>query len=223
MKRCDACNVEILAPRVHCPLCEAPLVDDGSGGDAREVYPVVPTTYKKYNLFFRILIFLSIAAVAVCLITNLAFQTGGWWSLIVLAGVAYMWVTIIYGIRRVHRISRSILYQMLATSAVALLIDHLYGSYGWALDYVVPALCLFAMIAIAVIALVSRIGAEEFVIYIVVNALLGIVPLAFVLIGLTDVRWPSMTCAILSVLCLIGVFIFGGEDVRQEFRKRFHV
>lgn len=222
MKRCSACKVDVIVPRERCPLCDAPLSQEGAAGEPREIYPPIPTLYKKFHLFFRVLIFLSVAGAAACLLVNLAFPEGGWWSLIVLAGILYMWIAIVYGIRRVHRISRAILYQMIATSAIAVLIDQLYGGYGWAIDYVVPALCLFGMLAIAVVALISHIDLEEFVIYIVVNALLGLIPLIFVLIGLADARWPSLCCVMLSVLSLAGVFIFGGDDVRQEIKKRFH-
>ena len=222
MKRCASCGVDVIVPRVHCPLCAAPLTGEAPE-EQREVYPPLPTLYKEYHLLFRVLIFVSVAGGAVSLLLNLAFPQGGWWSFLVLAGIVYMWITILYGVRRVHRASRSVLFQMVATAGVAVLIDSLYGHYGWAIDYAVPALCLSAMMAIGVVALVSRIGIEEFIMYFLINALLGLVPLVFVLTGLAETVWPSMTCVLLSVLSLAAVFIFGGDEIRQELKKRFHV
>jgi hypothetical protein len=222
MKVCDACNVTVIAPRTRCPLCSAALTAR-EGDDGREVYPLLPTSYNKYERFFRVLMFVSVAACVICVGVNLFKPQGGWWSLIVVAGSLYMWIGLIYGVRRLHRLGRAILYQLVALAVVTVLIDHLYGQYGWAIDYVVPALCVAGMLSLSVVAAISPVGLEEYAIYVVVNALLGLAPLLFILLGLTDVTWPSIACLFVSLLSLVGVVIVGGKDMLQELKRRFHV
>ncbi len=223
MKTCSHCNVEILTPRTRCPLCAGPLAEREGGGPLREAYPPIPMLYKRFNLLFRIMIFASVAVGLICLFINSLLPVGGWWSLLVLLGIGYMWIVILYGVKRIHRVGRLVLYQLVVLSVASVAIDWLYGPRGWAIDYVVPALCVFAMIALSVISVVSHPGIGEIGIYVVVNALLGIVPLIFALTGLADVRWPSLACALLSFLLFAGLFILGGGDIWQEMKKRFHV
>lgn len=225
MMRCAHCHVDVLTPRQRCPLCESPLEE--AQGPARnqqgEAYPDIPTVYKRHSFFFKLLIFLSVIAALCCVTLNIFFHQGGWWSLIVLLGIGYMWVTVLLGIQRMRRIGRVILYQLLAISALVIGIDLLYGNYGWALDFVVPALCVSAMLAMAIVVAVRKMRLEDAGIYLLDNALLGIVPLIFVLTGLCEVRWPSLSCVMLSFVCIVGLFIFGGRDMAQEFRRRFHI
>lgn len=224
MRNCPNCHVHVLAPRSHCPLCSSALEVPQEGSEAPdEVFPQILTLYRQFNLFFRLLLFFTVAAGAICIFINLLLPRGGAWSVLVLLGLGYMWLTIVFAARRRMRISKLILYQVFALSLILGTIDFLYGGLGWSVDYVIPGLCTFSLLGNAVIAMVSKLGLEEVTIYFVTNALMGIVPVIFVLTGLAGVAWPSLTCLLVSFLSVAGLITIGGRDILQEIRKRFHM
>ncbi|MDL2287753.1 DUF6320 domain-containing protein [Oscillospiraceae bacterium OttesenSCG-928-F05] len=220
MKYCSACNVSVANPRERCPLCQAPL---GGGGDERETFPITPSLYERYSLFFRVLIFLSVTACVTVLAVNVILSTEYLWFLFVWSGIGYMWLTIIAMVRRRSSLSKKILFQVMQLSVLLFIIDLLTGFIGWSLDYAIPSICVSALLAINVIALVSKLRLNDYVIYVVANAALGLCPLIFVLTGVADVLWPSITCVLTSGLSLVAIFVFSDKKTRQELFKRFHL
>lgn len=229
MKRCQRCSVFIPACRERCPLCQGSLSplepgqsSPGPGLD-QEVFPQLPTLYRKHNLFFRILIFLSILGGTVAVVLNILLFRQGLWSLFVLAGIGCGWFAILVGTRRRSSFSKWLLYDVVALSLILLFVDWLTGWNLWAVDYAIPGLCVMGMAVITTIALVMYRRIQDYIIYLVVNAGFGLVPLVFILTGLADVIWPSVLCIALNLLLLSGLVLFAGKDTRTELKKRLHL
>jgi len=41
------------------------------------------------------------------------------------------------------------------------------------------------------------------------------------ILNITNVRWPSLYCALYGIATIIAIFFFGGKQVKEEFKKRF--
>lgn len=221
MKYCKKCSVSIGAPRKQCPLCQGELVD--KHGPEQEVFPHIPTVYKQFNLFFRILIFLSILTGVTVLGINMLTRGSGGWSLIVLGGIGYMWVTIIATVHKKNNISKTILYQVVLFSVAAIGADLLSGWGRWSVNYVIPMLCVFAMFAIAIIARVMNHTIDEYVVYLLIDGIFGVVPLVLVLTNAASVVWPSLVSVAVSVLFLSAILLFARHDIWGELKRRLHL
>jgi len=221
MLRCEICGVTVKNPRQFCPLCQCELIGDPGG--ERETFPELPTIYSQYRLFFRILIFLSIVGGGSALIINLLYMQSGFWSIIVLASIFYIWVTLITAVRRRSRISKKILYQVIVLSILLYAIDRGNGYRGWAINYVIPAVHVSALVSMAVIAIVQRPLFKEYLFHLMVTAFLGLAPLIIVLAGWADVLWPSLSCTVASIVALIAIVVFGTHEAKVELERRFHV
>lgn len=221
MLRCEICHVTIKNPRKFCPLCQCELV--GSESDERETFPELPTVYSQYRLFFRILIFLSIVGGAAALVLNLFFLREGLWSMIVFASIFYIWATLITAVRRRSRISKKILYQVIVLSILLYAIDRGNGYIGWSFDYVIPAVHVSALVSMAIIAIIQRPLFREYLLHLIITAILGIIPLVIVLVGWADVLWPSLACTATSIVALIAIIVFGTGETKNELERRFHV
>lgn len=214
MRLCEKCGVTVEGAMKYCPLCQAETRK--LDGDTRETFPSIPTVYKKYNLFFRILIFASVVAGVVSVTVNLLIPTPVFWAFFVLVGIACMWVMLAISVRKRRNIPKSILYQVVVVSLLAVLWDAITGWHGWSLNYVLPIVCTGAMIAMSVIARVLNLHFEDFIIYILIDAVFGIVPVIFLISGHVQAPIPSFCCVAGSVISLAALFLFEGERMKDR-------
>lgn len=221
MKRCEKCKVQVAGERKNCPLCQGPLSGESDG--SREVFPKIPTIYKQYSLFFRILILVSIIAAVISVTINFMIPESGWWSVFVVAGIGCMWLSLAFSVRKRRNIPKNMLYQVVILSLVSALWDWLTGWHGWSVDYVVPIVCVAAMIAMAIVAQVMHLDISDLMIYFCIGALFGIVPLVFYFTGSLTVIYPSLICVAGSIISLAALMVFQGRAMRAELRRRLHL
>lgn len=221
MKECNKCGVRVSVPRERCPLCQATLTGGEEG--SCETFPDVPTVYRQWGLLFRILIFASVAACLIAGTINLLLPASGLWSLMVIGGVSCMWVTILTAIFKRRSLYKNILYEVVVISALLSLWDLFTGWHGVVFAYVLPSLCLFAALSILILATVKREKPADYVVYLLVDQIFGLVPVILGLCGLLTVRWPAYIFFIVSFLLLLGVLLFHGHDLIAELRRRLHM
>lgn len=220
MQRCDKCKVNITGQHERCPLCHGAL----HGDKTEEVFPVIPTVYSRHGLFMKISLFISVVAAVCCLAVNWMFPTGVWWSLFVLAGLVSMWLSLVVAIRKRANIPKNILMQVALLSVLAVLWDLCTGWNRWSVIYALPIVCTIAMIAMAAAARIQNLKVADYLIYLAIDAVFGLIPLILLLTGsLGSVVYPSVICVAGSAISLTALFIFQGETLREEFAKRFHL
>ena len=112
---------------------------------------------------------------------NLLIWPQRWWSLFVLAGVGAGWATVAQAIRKRSSFCKHVLYQVVTVGIVVVLFDLMTGFGHWSFNYVIPALCVFAMVVIAIIAAMGHRSISNYIIYMVVSAVFGLIPLLFLL------------------------------------------
>ena len=134
-----------------------------------------------------------------------------------------MWVAIATAARKRRNISKTILYQIVIISSILVVLDLLTGWHKWSINYGIPAMSLFGVLTIAVIAMIMYRSIEDYVIYLIMNGLFALIPLIFVLTGFVDVQWPSVVSILLSVISLSGTMLFSGIDTLSELKKRLHI
>ena len=185
MKYCEKCKVYVPSDLEHCPLCQSILTEEDASrsypGYDDEIFPYLPTIYHRHNLLIRLSLFLSIAVCVICLTLNLLIWPQRWWSLFVLAGVGAGWATVAQAIRKRSSFCKHVLYQVVTVGIVVVLFDLMTGFGHWSFNYVIPALCVFAMVVIAIIAAMGHRSISNYIIYMVVSAVFGLIPLLFLL------------------------------------------
>ncbi|MET1247690.1 DUF6320 domain-containing protein [Sporolactobacillus sp. STCC-11] len=219
MKYCEKCKVSIRGKDTNCPLCQNRL----SGTDEEELYPFVPTIYRQYELFFKLLIFSTIMIGVLCVAVNLILPDSGYWSLFVVVGIACFWISLIYALQKKGNIPNNITAQVFILSLLSIGWDWITDWRGWSLNYVIPIGCSVAMISLAIIAKVTKMPAEDYIVYFITDILFGIVPLILYLTGQVGFIIPSVICISLSVLSLSALILFEGKNVLREMAKNFHV
>lgn len=220
MLTCKKCGVTLSGAPERCPLCQGDL---SGSPDGEEQFPVIPAPAHPHRTLIRFIALGTVAVAAGCVSVNLSFPHRGWWSFFVVAGVASFWLNFAIVIRKLGNIPKTILWQVSLVSALALAWDFATGFRGWSIDYVLPVICSCAMVAMAVIARIMRLRIEDYIIYLVLDSILGIIPLTLILLGSLRTVLPSAICVAVSVVSLTALLLFEGPALRHEILRRLHV
>lgn len=221
MQYCTHCKVNIKGEHTVCPLCAGIL--EYKGDPKEDVFPFIPTIYQEFNLLIRILILISIVVVVASFAINMIFTKESRWSLLVAAGVLCMWISLFFIIRKKSNIAKTILWQVGIISILSVIWDKSMGFIGWSIDYVIPSVCVLAMIVMAIGAKILKIGVRDLIIYLLIDAIFGFFPVIFILFGWLNVIFPSVICVAASIISLSALILFEGDNMKNELKRRMHI
>lgn len=221
MLYCKHCKVSLPGAPVHCPLCQGRL-----SGEPEENRRTFPPFAAQTALIRQILAWGAFGAVAASVISfaiNLILPSGGWWWLFVMGGLASLWAAVYLVLQKRRNIPKTILWQAAVVSFLAFLWDHFTGFRGWSLDYVLPILCTCSMVSVFVIARVRRLHIQDYMLYLVLVCILGIVSFVLLMAGVLNVSIPAAICFAASVICVARILIFQGKTLWAEIQRRLHL
>ena len=221
MKFCNKCNMKIVGNRANCPLCNNVL--SGEGDENSEVFPQIYTIYSQYYLIFKFLLAISISGGLISLLINHLITGRLTWSVIVIAGIACMWISLLLIINKRKNLAKCVMYQVIVASLLVIPWDYLTGWHGWSIDFVMPILYVGLMLALIVITFVSKQRLEDQLWYLFIASLFGQVQLYFVLAHKIKYMIPSYVCIIVSILALSFMLSFRGREIVSEIKRRIHI
>ncbi|HBY70715.1 MAG TPA: hypothetical protein DEG06_00590 [Lachnospiraceae bacterium] len=134
-----------------------------------------------------------------------------------------MWISLFFIIRKRNNIPKTIVWQVGLLGVLSVLWDASMGWIGWSIDYVIPSICVGAMIVMAVAAKILKIGVRDLIIYFLVDGIFGFIPIIFILFGWLNVIFPSVICVAVSAISLSALMIFEGDSMKTELNKRMHI
>lgn len=219
--KCERCNAKISGNKKDCPLCGYPLVMDGPGKEA--VFPVVKLGSKKEKLFFNLVTLVLFSASVICFLINLVITGTVFWSLFVIAGAACLWTSLFLALRARRHIPKAIFWQVVLVAALAVLWDFATDYRGWSITFVIPLIFIGAIVVIRIVSRVLKLSMYDYVIYLVVNGILGIIPLIFILTDSLMTPIPSVICVAISAISLAALFIFDRKSMIEEIQRRTHI
>ena len=203
MKHCRACDVDVATPAVLCPLCGTPLAGLADA-DCAAVYPPAGSR-KEYNFVKRLLLLLSVVGAAVCIVA-----------------LVYAWAVVPHAMRRGGNAAGKVLMQVVAGSALAVLVDFETGYRGWGVSFVVPAFICAGIVAVVVLVMCNRTNWAGYVLYQAVLAVFGLAMPVLYFTGLAHSLVGAVVPSILAVATVAGMAVFGDRTIKNEFRRRLH-
>ena len=223
MKQCQKCKVEVKTSRKTCPLCGQILTGNGTEVEIEELYPHYEYQNKKINIAQRIMLFLSIAAIFISVIINVLSYSGSLWSIYIVMGVLYAWILLRTTILSRQNIAGRLLIQLFALSVIIYSIELVSMSSGWALEYVVPFLCIATNLSLVIIILIKPMRYSDYISYLIIAIIISWIPLILYFTDIIDIAWPSVTSASLSLTTVLGMIIFADRATKDELKKRLHI
>lgn len=223
--KCPSCEVIVRGDKLRCPLCgnAFPHADKLlHTEEPLDVFPYVESSFKSH-LAVRILAFISIVTVLLSFAVTRFYVSEINWPLLILLGIGSMWVIVSNVLRKRRSISKTITWQVTLLSLLALLWDWVIGWQAWSIEYAIPIICAAATAAMFVIAQVRHLDARDYVVYLALTALFGLVPFLFIVLGWVSLILPSLICVVLNATMLSAILVFQWESIMSELNKRLHI
>jgi len=221
MRHCYNCKVDIKGDHNTCPLCHESLLLENNSAE-QNPYPDIPLRFNKQQVV-KLLIIVSIITIGLWFIMEGLSSHQITPLKLVLLGVMSMWLVVLIIIRKRRNIAKGIVYLIISLSLIGVYFDCLDGFGGWSTTYVVPIICSFAIIAMFIAVRVVRLEVGDYVLYLLVATLLGLIPALFLLFDLVTQPIPAMVSVGLSGVMLILILVFWGSDILGELKKRMHI
>lgn len=207
---------------VTCPLCNRVLSDDGEPFLPERMYPDPEEgrerLYGIKNIFF---ILLGMIAVVMGIINYITYN-GLLWSVIVLASILYLMVTVSYSIIHRRNLTAKIVVEVIGGGILVFVIDYVTGYDGWSAAYVIPWLILTADLAMVVLVLVNRKTWYSYLMYLIFIAVLSLIPVVLYLFGFFEHPLVAFLCCGISVLTIFVILAAGNKKGKNELARRFH-
>ncbi len=223
MNKCNQCGVFIDDNVNKCPLCSR-NIGEATTEIQSKWYPVYHMTNMppKANFVKKLLSFISIAVVSICILINLLTGIANPWFLYVAGPIIYFQILINNTIFSKTSVGSRILIQIAGVSGLALIIDLLSDFHRWSVNIVIPFLIIVGTSLITLIVLKKQMLWNEYVGYIITMIFLGFVPVLLYLSGVATQLWASAVSALYSFLTIIGMLLFANEKFKNEMTRRFH-
>ena len=221
MKKCPHCQSDIQGDWEYCPLCRHELIKLEPNGE-RDPFPKVPLSFNRRKALYLLTSYSVVLVFLFFLLETFQPAEIKRTEYVVLALMS-LWLVVLILIRKRRNIAKGIVYLILSFSLLSLYFDYLSGWEGWSLTYAIPLVCSTSLIAMFIAVRVVRLEVEDYVLYLQLAALLGFIPLFFLIFGGISVVWPSWVSVFLSALMLISVFIKHHAAIFSELKKRMDV
>ncbi|SIN82996.1 hypothetical protein SAMN05878443_0018 [Carnobacterium alterfunditum] len=221
MRYCQECKVSVNGDWLNCPLCHQPL-EKVSEIPTPNPYPDIPLRFNKQQVL-RILTSISIATISISLIIELFFLNSTRGLNIISFGIVSMWLVVLIIIRKRRNIAKSIVYLIISLSLLSIYWDYVEGWSAWSTTHAVPMICIFALIAMYIAVRLVKVEVEDYILYLLCAALIGLIPAVFLFFDWVTNPLPAWLSIGLSTVMLIVNFIFYRAEVLRELKKRMMV
>lgn len=188
------------------------------------LYPKI-INVKSGHLAIKIMTIISLIIAGVCMILNACTSTRFLWSLIVIAGIVYTWVTVTYSIRRNINIASSVMIQLIAISILTLCIDYILGYSGWAINLAIPIIICVANVTIFILTLVSVHRYLKYAVYQLIIFVLSMIPLIifFAFPGVITTPIFMIISSSIALFTFVCSLILCGRSIMEELDRRLHM
>lgn len=187
-------------------------------------YPEIPATKEMEMKVYKFFTFLCLIAIVCMVDLDLTYRWSVRWTLFTAGGVASMWLASTIGFFKRYNLLKNAMWQLVIMTLVSILWDRLTGWRGWSVDFVVPIVSMAILFFMVVIAAVQRWPAKEYMAYLVMASVYGLVlPFFLLLFGAVHLQLPSLIGIAVCLVFLAGILLFKWKEFREEMHKKFHV
>lgn len=190
--------------------------------EEKEKYP--PQEKKELKIsFMQWLTFFCVAVAVAGFMVNLILTPKFPWIWYLVGAVATLWFLTGMGFYKRRNLLKNGMWQLVLGSLVAVVWDVMTGWHGWSVDFFIPGLVMLIQLLMVAIATVRKLKPQEYMIYYVMAAAFGLIPLVFVLTGLAGHTLVCVIASGVSALFLAALVIFKHKEFIYELKKKFYI
>jgi len=221
MLYCEKCKITIRTDHKRCPLCHGGLSGTTSIEDS--IFPDIPPLKKRQLSFFSMLTFCCVLAFIFSYVINNIIPSQSKWFIYMIGGICLVWIVLVWGKSKWKNLLKNTIGQMIIIGFGVGICDVFIGWKGWSIDYAWPILIFLSLIINVFITWVKRLEASDYMIYLLMNCIFGLIPMLLVQLNVVKFVLPSIICSGFAMILFAGLLIFRWEQVALELVKKFHM
>lgn len=186
------------------------------------LYPNI-INIKTSDIVLNILTIISEVICVASVLINAIFTPNFKWSYIVILGIVYTWITVMYSIKKTVNIASHVLLQTFIDSIVVILLDIIIGYRGWSIWLALPIIICASNITMLVLTIITRKKYFKYAIYQIMLFTLNTALITLIAITSEYKLLPISLTAVTSAITLILAIELCGNDLKEELKRFFHV
>lgn len=145
------------------------------------------------------------------------------WSAIANAGIVYIWVTVIYSIKRNTNIAAHVLVQMIAISLLIMYIDNSLGFKGWSIYIGIPIVFIIANITMLVLSILYYKKYTKYAIYQLIIVFISLFQLILFFKEIMNLEILNIISIVIAIINFIVSIILSGKAFYKVLVCSFHL
>lgn len=178
---------------------------------------------KKSEILIKCLLVFSVLIAIIMFFINSTVNPNVPWSPIVNSGIIYIWITVIYSIKRNTNIAAHVLLQMITISLLILYIDNKLNFSGWSVYIGIPILLIIANITMLVLSIVTYKKYFKYVIYQLIIVLISFIPLILFFNEIIELKILQIIATSISCLNLWVSISLNYKAFYKSLESNFHI
>ena len=178
------------------------------------------STSNKIMLIMTIIsLVISITSVIVNIFVTRHFK----WSLLVIAGVIYTWITVMNSIKKNVNIASRVMLQVILIDILCVALDWIIGYRGLSFTIAIPISIITANVTMLILLMCTFKIYTRYIIYQLIIFIWSMIPGVLCLIGLVPMNILTIIATPIAIITLFITIILFKKEVNEEMKKRFHL
>lgn len=175
---------------------------------------------KEGEKLIKIFLLISTVIAIMLIIINKLINPDISWSAFANCGIIYIWITVIYSIKRNTNIAGHVLLQTVIMSMVSLYIDDKIGFNGWSINIAIPIILMIANITMLILTIVSY---KKYIKYAIYQLIIVSITLISIILIIRNTNILGFSTIIVSIINLVISLILSYKDIKEEIIRKFHM
>ena len=178
---------------------------------------------KKSELIINILISVSIIIAIILVTINKLTTPQIPWAALSNCGIIYIWITVIYSIKKGTNIAGHVLNQTILASVAMLYIDNMIGYHGWSVYIGIPIVLMVANITMLILTIISYKRYIKYAIYQLIIVLLSFAPIILIINNVIEMKFLIRISMEISSFSFIVSLILCYKDIKEAIVRKIHM
>lgn len=178
---------------------------------------------KKTDFIIKVAILISIIIGILLVLINRITTPDIRWAGYCNAGILYVWITVLYSLKKNVNIASHLFIQMLAISALCVYFDIRMGFQAWSINYAIPLIVIVTNITMLILSIASFRNYARYAFFQMLIVVLSLIPIFLVYENWVNDKAFSIFASCLSIFNLIMSLIFHFKDIKSELARQFHI
>ncbi len=178
---------------------------------------------KKGSKLVKILLIISACLSILLIFLNKITTPHMHWGVLAVACIVYIWVTVLYALKKNKNIAAHILVQVVAISLLLIAIDYALGFEKWSLEIAMPIIIITANLIMTILTLISYKKYIRYVVYQLILILISMTPMLLITEHYIADSMLSRIAIWISIVNFILCVALCSKDMKAELKRKFHM